>query len=75
MEVEEAGLQPNQVTMVAVNAACADMVALDLGRRIHEYSSKSGFQRNVHISNTLIDRDTKCGCLKVARVVFGKMDE
>ncbi|XP_038690697.1 pentatricopeptide repeat-containing protein At5g66520-like [Tripterygium wilfordii] len=75
MEMEEAGLRPNEVTVVAVLAACADLGALDLGRRVHEYSNKSGFKKNVRVSNTLIDMYVKCGCLDDARRVFDEMGE
>jgi pentatricopeptide repeat protein len=75
MKMEEAGMRPNELTVVAVLAACADLGALDLGRRVHEYSNQSGFRRNVHISNTLIDMYLKCGCLANARRVFEEMEE
>ncbi|XP_059633194.1 pentatricopeptide repeat-containing protein At5g66520-like [Cornus florida] len=74
-EMEEAGLSPNEVTVVAVLAACADLGSLDLGRRIHEYSNISGFGRNTRICNTLIDMYIKCGCLEAASRVFGDMEE
>lgn len=74
-QMEEAGLMPNEVTVVAVLAACADLGALELGRRIHEYSNRSGFRRNVRICNTLIDMYIKCGCLEAARKVFEGMEE
>lgn len=75
MKMEEEGLRPNEVTAVAVLAACADLGDLDLGRRIHEYSNQSGFRRNVHISNTLIDMYLKCGCLEDARRLFDEIEE
>ncbi|EYU35808.1 hypothetical protein MIMGU_mgv1a021697mg, partial [Erythranthe guttata] len=74
-KMEEVGLRPNEVTVVAVLAACADIGALDLGTRIHEYSDKSGFKKNIHISNTLIDMYIKCGCLDAAHRVFEGMKE
>ncbi|MCD7456042.1 hypothetical protein HAX54_030516 [Datura stramonium] len=74
-EMEETGLRANEVTVVAVLAACADLGALELGRRIHEYSNKSRFRRNIHISNTLIDMYIKCGCLEAAKAVFEEMKE
>ncbi|CAL5402622.1 unnamed protein product [Camellia sinensis] len=74
-QMEEAGLRPNEVTVVAVLAACADLGALDLGRRIHDYSNQSGFGRNTHVCNTLIDMYIKCGCLEAARRVFDDMEE
>ncbi|TXG68010.1 hypothetical protein EZV62_009285 [Acer yangbiense] len=75
LEMEEAGVRANEVTVVAVLAACADLGALDLGRRVHEYSNRSGFRRNIRVSNTLIDMYVKCGCLEDARRVFDEMEE
>ncbi|KAB2609624.1 pentatricopeptide repeat-containing protein [Pyrus ussuriensis x Pyrus communis] len=75
LEMEEAGVKPNEVTVVAVLAACADLGDLDLGRRIHEYSNQSGFSRNVRVSNTLIEMYVKCGCLEDACKVFDGMKE
>lgn len=74
-KMEESGLKPNEVTVVAVLAACADLGALDLGIRVHEYSNKNGFKNNIHICNTLIDMYIKCGCLEAADHVFEGMKE
>ncbi|KAK4771111.1 hypothetical protein SAY87_031643 [Trapa incisa] len=68
-------LRPNEVTVVAVLAACAAVGSLDLGREIHEFSDKSGFTKNTHISNTLVDMYVKCGCLEEALKVFNAMEE
>lgn len=74
-EMEETGVRPNEVTVVAVLSACADLGALDLGRRIHNFSDQSGFRKNIRVSNTLIDMYIKCGCLDAARSVFNDMEE
>ncbi|CAI0378507.1 unnamed protein product [Linum tenue] len=71
---EESGLRPNQVTVVSVLAACADLCALDLGKRVHEYSNRSGFKNNVLVCNTLIDMYAKCGSLEEASRVFDEME-
>ncbi|KAG1363768.1 pentatricopeptide repeat-containing protein [Cocos nucifera] len=73
-EMEAAGMRPNEVTVVAVLAACADLGALDLGRRVHGYSDQCGFQKNIRVCNTLIDMYIKCGCLEIARRVFDGME-
>lgn len=73
--MEEAGERPNEVTVVAVLAACADLGSLDLGKRIHEYSNQNGFSKNTRISNTLIDMYIKCGCLEIAQRVFNEMED
>ncbi|KAJ6966061.1 pentatricopeptide repeat-containing protein [Populus alba x Populus x berolinensis] len=75
MKLEDEAVRPNEVTVVSVLAACADLGDLDLGRSVHEYSTKSGFERNVHVCNTLIDMYVKCGCLENARRVFYEMEE
>ncbi|OAY65777.1 Pentatricopeptide repeat-containing protein [Ananas comosus] len=74
-EMEEIGMKPNEVTVVAVLAACADLCALDLGKRVHEYLDRCGFQKNVRVCNTLIDMYIKCGCVETARRVFDEMTE
>ncbi|KAK9068936.1 hypothetical protein SSX86_013052 [Deinandra increscens subsp. villosa] len=74
-KMEEAKVCPNEVTVVAVLAACADLCALDLGKKIHDYSNRSGFKRNVRICNTLLDMYIKCGCVEAARGVFEEMEQ
>jgi len=59
MEMEKIGVKANEVTVVAVLAACADLGALELGRDVHDYSKRCGFDRNVRVSNTLIDMYVK----------------
>ncbi|GER38430.1 pentatricopeptide repeat-containing family protein [Striga asiatica] len=76
-KMEEEGLKPNEFTVVAGLAACADLGSLDLGIRIHRYSDKNGFTSENHniISNSLINMYAKCGNLEAARDVFEKMNK
>ncbi|KAF5782807.1 putative tetratricopeptide-like helical domain superfamily, DYW domain-containing protein [Helianthus annuus] len=74
-KMEEENVRPNEVTVVAVLAACADLCVHDLGKKIHEFSNRSGFKTNVRICNTLLDMYIKCGCLEAARSVFDEMEE
>uniref|UniRef100_A0A9I9DX71 DYW domain-containing protein n=1 Tax=Cucumis melo TaxID=3656 RepID=A0A9I9DX71_CUCME len=75
LEMEDAGLLPNEVTVVAVLVACADMGNLVLGRRIHDFSNRSGYEKNIRVCNTLIDMYVKCGCLEDACRIFDNMEE
>ncbi|KAG0481417.1 hypothetical protein HPP92_012275 [Vanilla planifolia] len=75
LQMEATGMKPNEVTAVAILAACADLGALDLGKRIHEYSNRLGYLSNVRVSNTVIDMYIKCGCVENARNVFDSMTE
>ncbi|KAJ0965304.1 hypothetical protein J5N97_026442 [Dioscorea zingiberensis] len=74
-EMEEAGFQPNEVTVVAALAACADLGALHLGERLCKYAESCGFLKNVRVCNTLIDMYIKCGCVEIARKIFDGMAE
>ncbi|WOL01708.1 pentatricopeptide repeat-containing protein [Canna indica] len=75
-EMELAGVKPNEVTVVAVLAACADLGELDLGKRMHEFAKQRSLHKNnVRVCNTLIDMYIKCGCVEMARHVFDAMDE
>ncbi|KAK1426518.1 hypothetical protein QVD17_15192 [Tagetes erecta] len=74
-KMEGEKLCPNEVTVVAVLAACADLCALDLGKKIHDFSNRSGFKTNVRVCNTLLDMYIKCGCLEAACIVFDEMEQ
>lgn len=74
-EMEEVGVRANEVTVVAVLSACADLGDFDLGGRVYEYAKRSGFGKNVRIQNTAIDMYIKCGCAEIAREVFNGMEE
>ncbi|XP_011627497.2 pentatricopeptide repeat-containing protein At2g29760, chloroplastic-like [Amborella trichopoda] len=64
------GIELNEVTIVSVLSACAQMGALDLGRWVHSYIDRMGFRVSVLIGTALVDMYSKCGALKVARQVF-----
>ncbi|KAG6479776.1 hypothetical protein ZIOFF_063250 [Zingiber officinale] len=75
-DMETTGMQPNEVTVVAVLAACADLGELDLAKRIHAFAMQCSLHKNnVRVCNTLIDMYIKCGCLQLARQVFDEMAE
>ncbi|KAG0460623.1 hypothetical protein HPP92_020530 [Vanilla planifolia] len=61
---------PDEVTMVSVIPAVADMGALDLGRWIHSYARRKGLDRISTVSTALIDMYAKCGEMAEARKVF-----
>ncbi|XP_019449825.1 PREDICTED: pentatricopeptide repeat-containing protein At5g66520-like isoform X2 [Lupinus angustifolius] len=78
LEMEREGLRPNEVTVVAVLAACAELGDLEFGKRVyHRYAAADaeGFRRNVLLSNTLIDMYVKCGCLEEGYRVFHAIEE
>ncbi|CAK9227338.1 unnamed protein product [Sphagnum troendelagicum] len=72
-QMQEEGVQPAPLTLVGVLNACASVVALEEGRRAHDWVIKSGWDSNVFVGNSLIDMYAKCGSLEDALKVFNKM--
>ncbi|KAL6217512.1 hypothetical protein ACLB2K_010729 [Fragaria x ananassa] len=69
------GVSPDAVTMSTVVSACAHLGALDLGKEIHYYVMRNGFDLDVYIGSALIDMYAKCGALDKALVVFFNLRE
>ncbi|KAF6144581.1 hypothetical protein GIB67_006073 [Kingdonia uniflora] len=67
------GIQPDQITMLSVISACAQLGALDRAKWVHIYINKNGFGNVLSVNNALIDMYAKCGSLANARRVFNKM--
>ncbi|GAA0154296.1 hypothetical protein LIER_37847 [Lithospermum erythrorhizon] len=72
-EMQASGIKPDQVTMLSVISACANLGALDQSKRLHKLVKKSGFGNALPINNALIDMYAKCGSLEGAREVFNQM--
>ena len=72
-ELQARNLKPTDVTMLSVLSSCALLGALDLGKWMHEYVKKNGFNRFVKVNTALIDMYAKCGSLDDAVCVFENM--
>ncbi|KAF5443334.1 hypothetical protein F2P56_035896 [Juglans regia] len=72
-ELQARNIQPTDVTMLSVLSSCALLGAFDLGRWIHEYIKKNGFDKYVKVNTALIDMYAKCGSLDEAASVFENM--
>ncbi|KAF6134039.1 hypothetical protein GIB67_038330 [Kingdonia uniflora] len=65
---------PNEFTLVSLLIASTDLGSLRLGRWIHEFARKNGFQLGLFLGTALIDMYSKCGSLVDAQRVFVKME-
>ncbi|XVF58300.1 hypothetical protein PTKIN_Ptkin07bG0054000 [Pterospermum kingtungense] len=75
-EMKNAGDKPDEVTMLSLLNACADLGDLQVGIKIHWSLSQmvtSGF--NVLLGNALIDMYAKCSSIGRALEVFREMRE
>ncbi|PIN19833.1 hypothetical protein CDL12_07482 [Handroanthus impetiginosus] len=72
-DMQQNGIKPDQVTMLSVISACANLGALDQARKIHQFVDDKGFGKALPINNALIDMYAKCGSLEEAKEVFSRM--
>ncbi|KAK7322553.1 hypothetical protein VNO77_25938 [Canavalia gladiata] len=73
LQMQEAGQKPNSVTLISVLPSVADIKALRIGREIHGYAFRSGFESLDNVPNALLDMYFKCGSVRTARLVFQGM--
>ncbi|KAK6118349.1 hypothetical protein DH2020_047920 [Rehmannia glutinosa] len=74
-KMQIAGVRPDEVTMVMVLSACADLGALELGRWVESYIEKEKFEMRPELCNALIDMFAKCGDVDKALRLFRNMSE
>ncbi|KAI3858754.1 hypothetical protein MKX03_033707 [Papaver bracteatum] len=69
-----AKVKPSNLTFSSIMPACAHLTTLHLGKQLHGYITRSGFDKNVFIASALVDMYAKCGNIQIARSIFDKMD-
>ncbi|KAG2627233.1 hypothetical protein PVAP13_3KG122513 [Panicum virgatum] len=69
------GFEPDDVSIVAVLPACAQLGALELGRWIYAYCNRHGMLRKTYICNALMEMYAKCGCIDEVLQLFHGMPE
>ncbi|KAK9088203.1 hypothetical protein Scep_027285 [Stephania cephalantha] len=70
-----AGFEPDEMTLVSVLAACADVGDLSMGKWIEGFVVEGGIEMNSFLGSALIDMYGKCGNLESARRVFDGMSK
>lgn len=74
-QMQVAQVLGTQVTYSSALRACASIAAIELARQVHSLISKTTFNNDIVVSNSLIDTYAKCGNIKDARSVFDMMRE
>lgn len=64
------GGEPDLITFCAFLNACSDCSLLQLGRQLHGFLVRSGFDGNVSVCNGLVDFYGKCNEVGLAKMVF-----
>jgi pentatricopeptide repeat protein len=74
-QMQLADVSLDSKTFASILPACANLAALEQGMEIHENIIRSGFESDVTVMNALIDMYGKCGNIKKAHHLFGKMHQ
>ncbi|XP_059624992.1 pentatricopeptide repeat-containing protein At2g22410, mitochondrial [Cornus florida] len=72
-EMEVDRIKPDEVTMIGVVSACAQLEDLNTGREFHLYIEENRLNLTVPLANALMDMYVKCGNLEEAQTLFDKM--
>ncbi|XP_010243611.1 PREDICTED: pentatricopeptide repeat-containing protein At1g11290, chloroplastic [Nelumbo nucifera] len=73
VQMQQEGQRPDSITIVSILPACADIGSLRIGKAVHGYVIRAGFQSLVNISTALVDMYSKCGSVKTARLIYDGM--
>ncbi|KAK4564913.1 hypothetical protein RGQ29_006814 [Quercus rubra] len=72
--MNEAGVDPDKITLIGVLSSCASIGALDIGKWVDTYASERGLHHDIYVGTALIDMYAKCGNLDNAlRVSWNAM--
>lgn len=72
-QMQMGGIEPDEISIVSVLPACAQLGALELGKWIHMYCDKNGLIRETNVCNALIEMYAKCGCIDQAKQLFDQI--
>ncbi|KAJ8754333.1 hypothetical protein K2173_002784 [Erythroxylum novogranatense] len=68
-------VKPNPVSFSSIMPACAHLTTLRLGKQLHGYITRAGFDDNVFIASSLVDMYARCGNIRVARLIFDNIQQ
>lgn len=69
-KMQREGVRANQVTVVCLLTACAQLGALELGKWVHSYIDKYHIEINHLVCSALINMYSRCGSIDEAERIF-----
>ncbi|KAK2379256.1 pentatricopeptide repeat-containing protein, mitochondrial [Trifolium repens] len=74
--IEVDGIEPNEITLLTIFPAIANLGYIKMCQSVHGYVEKRGFNAvDIRIVNALIDLYAKCGCIESASRFFWEMPD
>ncbi|KAL5557014.1 hypothetical protein UlMin_039250 [Ulmus minor] len=72
-EMQFAGFDPDEVSIVSIVSACSKLGALLLGKSVHGFSVRRGFGSSLTVSNAMLAFYSSCGQLSTCFKLFHEM--
>ncbi|KAL3724685.1 hypothetical protein ACJRO7_029796 [Eucalyptus globulus] len=67
-------VKPGPISFSSIIPACSHLTSLHLGKQLHGYIIRAGFDYNVYIASSLVDMYAKCGKIEKAKWIFRNME-
>lgn len=67
-------VKPGPISFSSIIPACSHLTSLHLGKQLHGYIMRAGFDANVYIASSLVDMYAKCGKIEKAKWIFSNME-
>uniref|UniRef100_A0A9I9CVH9 Pentatricopeptide repeat-containing protein n=1 Tax=Cucumis melo TaxID=3656 RepID=A0A9I9CVH9_CUCME len=67
-------IRATEVTFISILGACAELGALETGKKIHESLKEKHYKIEGYLGNAIVDMYAKCGELALALEVFNEME-
>lgn len=75
VKMQEEGQRPDSVTLVSILPSVADMGLVKIGRSVHGYVLRAGFEGLVNVNTALVDMYSKCRYIGIGRLIFDGMKQ
>ncbi|XP_038904117.1 pentatricopeptide repeat-containing protein At5g15300-like [Benincasa hispida] len=72
--MKQSNIRATEVTFISILGACAEMGALEMGKKIHESLKEKHYRIKGYLGNAIVDMYAKCGELHLALEVFNEME-
>ncbi|KZV48545.1 pentatricopeptide repeat-containing protein-like [Dorcoceras hygrometricum] len=73
-EMLMANIKPVAFTFSSIVPMCSHLTMLHLGKQLHGYIVRLGFDDNIYVASSLVHMYSKCGNIRIAQWIFDKME-
>lgn len=72
-DMQTSCVRPNNITLMSIIPACAQLSLMGLGKSVHCYALKTIIDSDISTATALVSMYARCGLFSMAHTVFSKM--